>query len=136
LLVQHELFATSEEHPYLNAIFSDLRLCLSCSDDKPKGTLEIQFSAQTIAEVGFGTLSDNTLTLLTPDSQFGDIYYDASPDVFALNAGRLGVVTNGDAFKGISDLSPEDQINFARAMSPVLEDAARRIFRQNPVTLI
>lgn len=136
LLVQHELFASSAEHPYLDAIFSDLRLCLSCSDDDPKGTLEIQFSAQTIAEVGFGSVADNTLTLLTADSQFGDIYYDANPDVFALLAGRLGVVTDGEAFKGISELSLTDQINFARAMSGVLEDAARRIFRQNPASLI
>ena len=65
------------------------------------------------APVFFELLAEGKLTLLTADPQFGDIYYDASPDVFALNAGRLGVVTDGDE-RSAQTKDPPEQIRRAR----------------------
>ncbi|HEX8682616.1 MAG TPA: hypothetical protein VF707_09915 [Ardenticatenaceae bacterium] len=135
ILVQHELAIEDPHHFYLDAIFSDLRLCLSCGDGVPKGSLEIQFSARTFAAVGFGTIGGSgQLSLASRGPHFAEIYYETSRDLFSLVPGRLGMVATG-AFEGLVRLEPEAQREL-RTMAPVLRDAAERVFRRHSANLI
>jgi hypothetical protein len=135
ILAQHELFIEQATHPYLNAVFSDLRVCFTCKGRE--GSLELQFSATTIAELGFGTIGENgTLSLVSQAKHFAEVYYDDDPTMFSLNPGRLGMVVDGPAFAGLDALNPVDQLAFMRAMSPVLRDAAARVFKRTPTKRI
>ncbi len=136
ILVQHELFIEHPDHFYLDAIFSDLRLCLSCPEREPGGSLEIQFSARSFAQVGFGTGGSlGRLSLASRGAHFADVYYETSADLYSLVPGRLGLSATG-VFEGLQRLEPAQRLAFLRAMQPVLHDAAERVLRRSSANMI
>ena len=64
---------------YSTTFFDDIRICVVSSDGKLEGgTIEFQFAAKAVSQLGFGGVDNqsNLLDLTKPNGQYVDIYYD------------------------------------------------------------
>jgi hypothetical protein len=124
-------FEEDPRHPYLFGFFPDIRVCIAGYAKKPVA-IELQFSAQCIAHVAFGSRSNGNRTLFTLERTFIDVLMDPTQDTFSLSP----VETQGieilfppgaDIFLG---LSTAERLQFFQDIRPILTNATARLLRR------
>jgi hypothetical protein len=78
VLLTPRLSDADPSHPYLEAFFDDLRLCIAAGKKKDRATLEIQFAARALAHVGFGQRIGGhaQLSLFARSGTYASVFFD------------------------------------------------------------